>query len=61
MAKALAMNTHVKDTLTEFAGVVIGRCVYRDDTPDVRVLSDQLDEDGKPVSIWMTESRFVAD
>jgi len=51
------LGDRVLDNVTAFEGTVIGRCEYLYDTPSVWVLSDNLDKDGKPVEVWVTEAR----
>ena len=53
------LGSKVKDSLTLFAGTVIGRAEYLYETPSLLIAQDTLNNDGSPVSDWFSESRFV--
>ena len=54
----IALGARVRDTVTGFTGVVIGRCEYQHRTTELQVQPDVI-IDGKPVEpTWIPEPRL---
>ncbi|MBA7673371.1 hypothetical protein ES703_81567 [subsurface metagenome] len=57
MKRMVELGDRVKDTITDFEGVAIGRAEYLHAYPSVQVEASTL-QSGKPVVHWFPEARL---
>jgi len=58
----IKLGSKVKDTISGFEGIVVGRAEYLYGCVQILVQPEGLKEDGQPVaSRWMDEQRFTED
>lgn len=50
------LDVRVRDRLTGFQGVAVGRAEYAHDTPSIQIA--YCDHNGMPQTIWLSESRL---
>ena len=55
MGEKIQLGAKVKDSVTGFVGTVTARCEYLDDDP--RLLTEGIDNTGRPIEHWIKESR----
>lgn len=58
MNTQIALGSKVKDTLSGFAGVAIGRAEYLYSTPAILISAPSLNSEGKALEEWFNESRI---
>ncbi len=59
-SKTIPLGNRAEDSLTEFAGIVIGRAVYSYGASELLIQQTSCNDDGKPCSgHWMKECRMI--